>query len=375
MEQELVDRAEARQGAGAARLPRDILEQFLAAHPELDEDQEAMVRHIATSGAGVDVVVGKAGTGKTHAMKVTREAFEAAGILVLGVTPTGQAAAVLRKDGGIDATTLDRLLVDVANGTRSIPRGALVVLDEAGMCPTRNRLMLQRLVDDAGAKVAQVGDHRQIPSVDVGGSHARLAETLGAITLGKDHRLKHPGLRDAAEYLREGDAAQSVKLLRELGMVHEHEDVQTIRQQMVGDWLDLLDQGRDARMLATENAVVDELSLLARAQLIERGTVDRKGRGYVSSDHTRKTTLARGDRVRLGHNTTLTYPAAPAGSRSTTACTPPSSTPAAAASTSASTPTTSPRTQTRSVTSPCRAGTPATTSPTPTPSPPTKPKA
>jgi hypothetical protein len=37
----------------------------LDAHPTLLTSQKAMVRRLTTSGAGVEVVVGKAGSGKT----------------------------------------------------------------------------------------------------------------------------------------------------------------------------------------------------------------------------------------------------------------------------------------------------------------------
>ena len=38
-----------------------------------------MVRRLTTDGAGVSVVVGKAGTGKTFALAAAREAWEASG--------------------------------------------------------------------------------------------------------------------------------------------------------------------------------------------------------------------------------------------------------------------------------------------------------
>jgi len=307
-ERELVDRALARRDGGTAVVPEQMVEEAITAYNtanpdrELDADQQAMVRHLCGSGDGVDVVVGKAGTGKSTALRVARQAFEAAEIPVIGVAPTANAARQLRQSAGIESGTVDRLLVEVEHGVRRLPAGTVVVLDEAGMCSTRNRLALQQAVDAVGGKVADVGDHRQIPSVDVGGGHAVLARELGAVTLGTDHRFKVPELRDAAELIRDGDAEQAVALLDELGMVTEAGHPRQVWAAMVNDWLSLRDQGQSVRMLATENSVVAQLNTLARQTLVARGEVARRGREYASGDDSREILVAVGDRVRLGQN-------------------------------------------------------------------------
>jgi conjugative relaxase-like TrwC/TraI family protein len=313
-ERELIDRALARQNSGTAVVPAPLVEEAIAAYntanPDcrLDGDQEAMVRHLCASGNGVDVVVGKAGTGKSTALRVAREAFEAAGIPVVGVAPTANAARQLHQSAGIESGTVDRLLIEVAHGIRRLPAGAVVVLDEAGMCSTRNRLALQQAVDEVGGKVADVGDHRQIPSVDVGGGHAVLARELGAITLGTDHRFKVAKLRDAAELIRDGDAEQGVALLDELGMLTQAGHPHQVWEAMVDDWLALRDQGQSVRMLASENSAVDRLNALARERLVERGEVARRGREYPSADDSREFFVAIGDRVRLGRNSLVGQP-------------------------------------------------------------------
>jgi len=307
-ETELIARAKARQDTGAAVIPDHVVARVIgeynAAHPrrELDADQEAMVWQLCTSGNAVDIVVGKAGTGKSTALEVARQAFEAAGIPVIGVAPTANAARQLEKASGIPACTLDKLLVEITNNVRELPHGVAVVHDEAGMTATRNRLALQQLVDAVGGKVADVGDHRQIPSVDTGGGHAVLARELGAITLGIDHRFTLPALRDAAELIRDGHAHAAIAVLAELGMLHEYCHPDQRAEGMIDHWLTLRDQPEhnEVRMLATENAVVERLNLTARAALIARGEVSRRGRTYTSD--TRDIRLSVGDRVRLGRN-------------------------------------------------------------------------
>ncbi|MPZ29358.1 MAG: relaxase domain-containing protein, partial [Micromonosporaceae bacterium] len=120
-EHELLQRAQARQTANVAVVDPEQVDAALAAYPDLDADQQAMVRRLASSGAGVDVVVGKAGTGKTTAMRAYGEAARRAGVQVLGVAPSATAAHQLATSAGIAACTLDKLLVEVDHGHRRLP--------------------------------------------------------------------------------------------------------------------------------------------------------------------------------------------------------------------------------------------------------------
>jgi hypothetical protein len=90
-EHELLQRAQARQHDRVVLIDGEQVETALAAFPDLDADQQTMVRRLAGSGAGVDVVVGKAGTGKTTAIRCYVHATQAAEVQVLGVAPSATA--------------------------------------------------------------------------------------------------------------------------------------------------------------------------------------------------------------------------------------------------------------------------------------------
>jgi len=309
-ETELLHRATSRRDAGVARIPRPLADGVLAARACLDPDQQSMVRTLATSGAGVDVVVGKAGTGKSTALGAYRAALDAAGIPVVGVAPSATAAHQLAVSAGItDTATVDRLLTQLGHGRRTLPHGVVVVLDEAAMCPTRTRLALQRAVDAVDGKIVDVGDHRQIPSVDVGGGHYALAQRLGASVLGQNHRFRDPVYRDAAELVRDHQPAAAVNVLRAQGAVSDHHARPVDAwMEMVDDWLTHRGNGHSVLMLATERATVAELNRLARAHLVARGDIARRSRTYREPDNRRTITLAVGDEVILRRNTKLTEP-------------------------------------------------------------------
>jgi ATP-dependent exoDNAse (exonuclease V) alpha subunit len=174
------------------------------------------------------------------------------------------------------------------------------------MCPTHSRLALQRAVDAVDGKVVDVGDHRQIPSVDVGGGHYALARRLGATVLGQNHRFRDPVYRHAAELVRDRQSAAAVEVLRAQGAVFDHHARPVDAWvEMVGDWLTRRDNGHSVLLLATERNTVAELNRLARAHLVARGAVARRTRKYRAPDDRRTVTLGVGDEVILRRNERL----------------------------------------------------------------------
>jgi conjugative relaxase-like TrwC/TraI family protein len=99
VEQQLVAAAVDRAGEQTAVVSHEAARAALAAHPSAGEDQQAMVRDICQGGAGVALVVGRAGTGKTFTLGMARHAWQLDGYRPLATAPTGIATvslAVLR---------------------------------------------------------------------------------------------------------------------------------------------------------------------------------------------------------------------------------------------------------------------------------------
>ncbi|MDP9022558.1 MAG: AAA family ATPase, partial [Actinomycetota bacterium] len=123
------------------------------------DEQAEMVRRLTGSGAGVEVVVGKAGTGKTYALDAARAAWQAAGYRVTGAALAARAALELEASAGIDSYTIDRLLADIEHPEHGgLAPESVVVVDEAAMVGTRK---LARLLDAAAP--ATTGAPRPAP--------------------------------------------------------------------------------------------------------------------------------------------------------------------------------------------------------------------
>jgi hypothetical protein len=113
VEQRLLAAAVGRAAEQVGVCSPDGVRDVLAAHPSVGVDQEAMVRDLCQGGAGVQVVVGRAGTGKTFALGVARHAWQLDGYQVLGAAPTGIATVCLDSEGFEHARTVDRLLAEL----------------------------------------------------------------------------------------------------------------------------------------------------------------------------------------------------------------------------------------------------------------------
>ena len=114
-----------------------MVERALARRPTITGEQEAMVRRLTLDGDGVAVVLGQAGSGKTFALAAAREAWEASGQVVIGAAVARRAAGQLEDSSGIPSTSVAALLAELDGRPRGLPRRAVLVVDEAGMIPTR----------------------------------------------------------------------------------------------------------------------------------------------------------------------------------------------------------------------------------------------
>jgi ATP-dependent exoDNAse (exonuclease V) alpha subunit len=220
VEQRLIAAAVGRAGEQAAVVSHAAVRAALQAHPTIGGEQAAMVRDVCQGGAGVAVVEGRPGTGKTFALGVARHAWQLDGYRVVGTAPTGIATMCLGAEGFEDVATCDRLLgeLDTPAGHRGWVRDGegplldartVLVVDEAGMLGSRKLARLLDHAQQAQAKVVLVGDGRQLAAIEAGGGFRALRLRLGASALRENRRQQQRWEREALEAMRDGDVAQA----------------------------------------------------------------------------------------------------------------------------------------------------------------------
>jgi len=240
----------------------------------LTSGQTDAVVGIATSGHGVDLVLGVAGAGKTTALDVVRHAFETAGYRVLGTSTSGQAARTLGREAGIgESRTMASLLWRLDHGRLRLDARTLVICDEAGMADDPSVLRLLAAADTAGAKLVLVGDHRQLGAVGPGGSLEALVARYGDAVhvLDENVRQADRGERAALAELRAGDVEQAVAWYSANGRIATAPTRDDALDAMVARWADDVAAGKDAAMFAWRRANVDALNDRARVAMGEAG--------------------------------------------------------------------------------------------------------
>ncbi len=283
VEQRLLDYGAKSRGVGAGQVPPAVVDAVLADRADLSGEQHDMVRTITTSGDGIDVVVGRAGTGKTYALAAAAEVWRAAGFRPIGIALAARAAAELETAAGIRSTTVAQFLLD----SDSAPRGLIddrhvVVVDEAGMVDTRRLARVVRHVEAAGAKTVLVGDQHQLPAVEAGGAFAALVARLPTTELAENRRQVEQWERAALDRLRTADGGRHgvdevVATYGDHGRLHFGATPSSVRGAMVEDWYEARRKGARVAMVALRRSDVDELNLRARSLLIADGTVETTG--------------------------------------------------------------------------------------------------
>jgi len=291
-EKRLIDSALGRIDAGCAVVPEGQVARALgSADRRLTDEQAEVVRLTARSGHGVQVIEALAGTGKTYTAGVLRSLYEGVGYRVVGLAPTGRGARELTEDAGIAACTIDRALVDIEQLGGSFPEGCVVVLDEAGMAPTRPTARVFEHAARVGAKVIAIGDSGQLPSVLAGGWLRAVGERVGALRLTEVIRQRNPSERRALAALHDRVPGQYIDWADAAGRIDVVAPDRVI-ETAVGEWIAAAREHSPGQvvMIARDNET--------RARLNDAARAHRADAGELGEERTfGGTPLAVGDRV------------------------------------------------------------------------------
>ncbi|OLM28597.1 hypothetical protein Ae717Ps2_6193c [Pseudonocardia sp. Ae717_Ps2] len=244
---------------------------------KLSTDQAAVIAGVLGSGRTVDVLVGPAGTGKSHTVGVLAAVWAGEhGGRVQGLATAEMAArnlAGLGLEGMNTAQWRQRFVPDPTTGEvrDRLLAGDLVVVDEAGMSTTAELVEICDAAAAAGAKVLLVGDHHQLQPVGAGGIFAHLAGQTGALELDTVHRFTHAWEAEASLQLRAGDVA-AVAAYADRGRLRTGTLEEMSEHAVRGHLADMLD-GKDALLIVGTNRTAAEMSQQVRRTLVGLGRV------------------------------------------------------------------------------------------------------
>ena len=260
----------------------------------LSDDQAAAIRVLTSAGDRVAVMVGRAGTGKTHTLGTLRAVYEAAGWDVIGLAPSARAARELQDGAHITSTTIARHLVE----QRDITATTLIVIDEAAMAGNRD---IAALVDQAtrrGAKLVLVGDHHQLPEVSAGGAFRAALTTLDGrvVELTVNRRQTQVWEQAALDQLRHGDVPTAFAVYLAHDRVIIADNPNDLHKIVLTDWATTRTLG-STLLLAGTRAEAQLLNREARVMLAATGELDLTDQIEIAGRE-----FAVGDQVVLGRN-------------------------------------------------------------------------
>jgi len=185
----------------------------------LDTGQRAAAELMATTANRVVGIQGLAGTGKSHMLQSAKAMIESQGYAVRALAPYGSQVKALR-DLNVAANTLASFL---KAKDKSIGPKTVLVVDEAGVVPTRLMEETLKIAEKANARVVLLGDTAQTKAIEAGRPFDQL-QTGGMATarMANIRRQQNRELRHAVELAARGDTTGSLGRIKSVTEIADH---------------------------------------------------------------------------------------------------------------------------------------------------------
>jgi conjugative relaxase-like TrwC/TraI family protein len=191
--------------------------------PQLSPDQLRAVNELLACPDQFSALIGRAGTGKSHALDGLVRVNIDKGYRAAVMAPSVKATDVLTHP---DRCTLQMFLTNPHVRKHLRPMD-LVILDEAGFCSVRQMYDLIKLVVKNGYRLCLVGDPRQHTSVEAGDSFRIILNTTGIkrewlekIVRQHPNAMKGAYLK-AAKLLSQAKVTEAFRVFDAAGALHE----------------------------------------------------------------------------------------------------------------------------------------------------------
>lgn len=264
----------------------------------LNDEQRRAIHHLLNSKAGISVLMGKAGVGKSTLLYEIRNGIEQAGKPLIAVAPSAEASrGVLRSKGFKDSDTIAALLVN--QQLQEKLKGGVLLVDEAGMVGVQTMQNLFDLAKKQQARVILSGDTQQHTSVEAGDALRLLQEKaqLDIASVNKIVRQKNEPYRRAVEDLAQGNTLKGFKKLDKMGAVKEVEDPDLRQDEIAKAYLKTIKSRKSALIVSPTVAEGQALSNIVRQKLKKDGLIKGDDKTYDTQRNLYLTEAEKQDRA------------------------------------------------------------------------------
>lgn len=261
----LKDVKQLQERTGAVVSEKDVA-QTLAKHTTLSKEQREAAEKLLSDDKGIRVLSGVAGAGKSYTLNAVRDGLEQGGYRVIGGALAGAAKEELARQANIESRTVasylyhlekttseklcDRVKHDlkmlgrVAQKRPTYPHSrveldkkAVLIVDEAGMLPSKMLYQLTTQVVKSGGTLILAGDWKQLPPIEAGGPMHRIAREVSQdAKLTENRRQQNLADRQAVNDLRNGRINESLQSYAERERVTIGENRQETIEKLVDTW-------------------------------------------------------------------------------------------------------------------------------------------
>ncbi len=268
-------------------------------------DEQTIALRQMTLTKDLNVLVGRAGTGKSYMLGAANAVWQDAGYDVMGISVSGIATKGLAESSNIPSYTMTSFKQKLKYDLVQLDEKSILVVDEAGMMDLHDMLMLVERTKRAGAKLVLVGDPNQLQPIGPGAPFRVLAERHGFSELADIYRQKDKGDKDASRALAKGQVERALTHYKDKGALKFEDTPGSAMKALIAEW----SPNKDTIILAHQNKHVDKLNLLAREDLIKKGGLGKESikvvvtrelsspDGVSRTKETREIDITQGERI------------------------------------------------------------------------------
>jgi ATP-dependent exoDNAse (exonuclease V) alpha subunit len=259
---------------------------------QYSSQQKGVIEHLVQP-SQIQVLSGRAGTGKSTVLKAVSEVYSKAGYKIMGVAFQGKVSEALEKDLGQPAYTLSKLdyvwdygeTLGVKLTPRMVARLAqyqftdkhVVILDEGSMVSDTLWERLLDRVQQSGAKLIVVQDQAQIKALYGLDISRYVEDKVGSIQLNEVMRQKVDWQRNASVLLNDHRVSEGLALYDQHQKISFGKSLDDQKNVLVEDFLkdfrESFKEGRNySQVIGTlSNKDVDDLNQRVLSKLLEGG--------------------------------------------------------------------------------------------------------
>ena len=321
----------------------------------ISDEQTAAIRYVTGRTGAVSIIEGAAGSGKTTTIRPIVDLYREHGYNFIATAIPWRTAVELANDCEIPPHSAERLLKLASNDKLHLDEKSIIIVEEAGMLPTRHTHRILKLAQEHGAKVILLGDTQQQQPIEAGpglrlvhdvvGSHrvdtmrrqiADAEDILRDIyglspdaAIAQAPRLTPDQLHDvhracdpydpqstvrpwqiaASEDFKNGNAREAIEAYHRRDRIHFRATPESTVTKLVDDWHDFTRNNPDKScvVLARTHKEIELLSMQMRERILQdqadpKSAVVRVSRGEGKKREYYDLEIRTGDQLRVGAN-------------------------------------------------------------------------